>query len=82
MTFPTSRKKISGRVWRMPPTVRSVSLFWQQEIALRSEFVATSRRAAYGSHPDSNHVYPLGLDRVPDHEVREHARREGLLLVT
>ena len=33
-------------------------------------------------YPDSNHVYPLGLDRVPDHEVREYARREGFLLVT
>jgi predicted nuclease of predicted toxin-antitoxin system len=31
---------------------------------------------------DSNHVYPLGLDRVPDHEVYEYARREGFLLVT
>lgn len=27
--------------------------------------------------PDSNHVYPLGLDRVPDQEVYECARREG-----
>jgi len=33
-------------------------------------------------YPDSNHVYPLGLDRVPDHEVYEYARREGFLLVT
>jgi predicted nuclease of predicted toxin-antitoxin system len=29
------------------------------------------------SSPDSNHVYPLGLDRVPDQEVYECARREG-----
>lgn len=33
-------------------------------------------------YPDSKHVYPLGLDRVPDHEVREYAQREGFLLVT
>ncbi len=33
-------------------------------------------------YPDSNHVYPLGLDRLPDHEVREYARLEGFLLVT
>jgi predicted nuclease of predicted toxin-antitoxin system len=33
-------------------------------------------------YPDSNHVYPLGLDRVSDHEVFEYARREGFLLVT
>jgi predicted nuclease of predicted toxin-antitoxin system len=33
-------------------------------------------------YPDSNHVYLLGLDRVPDHEVYEYARREGFLLVT
>jgi hypothetical protein len=33
-------------------------------------------------YPDSNHVYPLGLDRVPDHEVHEYARSEGFLLVT
>jgi predicted nuclease of predicted toxin-antitoxin system len=33
-------------------------------------------------YPDSNHVYPLGLDRVPDQEVYEYARREGFLLVT
>jgi predicted nuclease of predicted toxin-antitoxin system len=33
-------------------------------------------------YPDSNHVYPLRLDRVADHEVREYARREGFLLVT
>jgi predicted nuclease of predicted toxin-antitoxin system len=33
-------------------------------------------------YPDSNHVYPLGLDRIPDQEVHEYARREGFLLVT
>ncbi|MGE0820792.1 MAG: DUF5615 family PIN-like protein [Candidatus Binatia bacterium] len=33
-------------------------------------------------YPDSNHVSPLGLDHVPDHEVYEFARREGFLLVT
>jgi predicted nuclease of predicted toxin-antitoxin system len=33
-------------------------------------------------YPDSNHVYPLGLDRVLDQEVYEYARREGFLLVT
>ena len=32
--------------------------------------------------PDSNHIYPLGLDCVADHEVYEYARREGFLLVT
>ena len=33
-------------------------------------------------YPDSNHVYLLGLDRVPDQEVHQYARREGFLLVT
>jgi predicted nuclease of predicted toxin-antitoxin system len=27
-------------------------------------------------YPDSNHVYPLGIDRVPDREAWEYARRE------
>ncbi len=33
-------------------------------------------------YPGSNHVYPLGLDRVSDKEVWEYARREGFLVVT
>ena len=33
-------------------------------------------------YPDSNHVYPLGIDRVADKEVWEYARREGYLVVT
>jgi predicted nuclease of predicted toxin-antitoxin system len=33
-------------------------------------------------YPHSDHVYPLGLDHVPDQEVYEYARREGFLLVT
>ena len=33
-------------------------------------------------YPDSNHVYPLGLDRVDDKEIWEYARREGFLVVT
>jgi predicted nuclease of predicted toxin-antitoxin system len=33
-------------------------------------------------YPNSNHVYPLGLDRVPDHEVYEYARRGRFFLVT
>lgn len=33
-------------------------------------------------YPDSNHVYPLGIDRVPDKEVWEYARREGFTVVT
>jgi predicted nuclease of predicted toxin-antitoxin system len=33
-------------------------------------------------YPDSNHVYPLGLDQVPDREVWEYARRENFLIVT
>jgi len=33
-------------------------------------------------YPDSNHVYALGLDRVPDKEVWDYARREGFLIVT
>ncbi len=33
-------------------------------------------------YPDSNHVYPLGIDRVPDKEVWEYGRREGFLIVT
>jgi predicted nuclease of predicted toxin-antitoxin system len=33
-------------------------------------------------YPDSNHVYPLSLDHVPDEEVWEYARREGFFVVT
>jgi predicted nuclease of predicted toxin-antitoxin system len=33
-------------------------------------------------YPDSNHVYPLGLDQVSDREIWEYARREGFLVVT
>ena len=33
-------------------------------------------------YPDSNHVYPLGLDRADDQAIWEHARREGFLIVT
>jgi predicted nuclease of predicted toxin-antitoxin system len=33
-------------------------------------------------YPESNHVYRLGLDQVPDTEVWEHAKREGFLIVT
>lgn len=33
-------------------------------------------------YPDSNHVYPLGLDQVADKEIWEHARRAGFLIVT
>lgn len=33
-------------------------------------------------YPDSNHIYLLGLDRVPDQDGRQYARREGFLLVT
>ncbi len=33
-------------------------------------------------YPDSNHVYRLGIDLVPDEEMREYARREGFVIVT
>lgn len=33
-------------------------------------------------YPNSNHVYRLGLDRVPDIEIWEYAKREGFLIVT
>ncbi|MBW4605382.1 MAG: DUF5615 family PIN-like protein [Calothrix sp. FI2-JRJ7] len=33
-------------------------------------------------YPDSNHLYSLGLDRVPDTEVWEYARQEDFLIVT
>ena len=33
-------------------------------------------------YPDSNHVYPLGLDQALDKEVWEYARRESFLVVT
>jgi predicted nuclease of predicted toxin-antitoxin system len=33
-------------------------------------------------YPDSNHVHPLGIDRVTDTEVWECARREGFPIVT
>ena len=31
---------------------------------------------------DSNHVYPLGIDQVPDKEIWEFGRREGFVIVT
>ena len=33
-------------------------------------------------YPDSNHVYPVGLDTAPDQEIWDYARREGFLIVT
>ena len=33
-------------------------------------------------YPDSNHVYPLGLDQVDDKDIWEYAQREGFLIVT
>jgi predicted nuclease of predicted toxin-antitoxin system len=33
-------------------------------------------------YPDSDHVFPLGLDRAPDRDIWEHARREGFTIVT
>ena len=33
-------------------------------------------------YPDSNHVYHLGIDLVPDKEMREYAGREGFVIVT
>ena len=33
-------------------------------------------------YPDSNHVYHLGIDLVPDKEMREYARREGYVIAT
>jgi predicted nuclease of predicted toxin-antitoxin system len=33
-------------------------------------------------YPDSNHVYPLGIDQVSDRELWENARREGFIIVT
>jgi len=33
-------------------------------------------------YPDSNHVFPLGLDQVPDKEIWEYAKQEGFLVVT
>lgn len=33
-------------------------------------------------YPGSNHVYPLGLDRVSDKEVWKYARRADFLVVT
>jgi len=33
-------------------------------------------------YPDSNHVYHLGIDLVPDKELREYAGREGFVIVT
>lgn len=33
-------------------------------------------------YPESNHVHLLGIDRVPDREVWEYARREGFPVVT
>ena len=31
-------------------------------------------------YPNSNHVYHLGIDQVPDGEMREYARRQDFVL--
>jgi predicted nuclease of predicted toxin-antitoxin system len=33
-------------------------------------------------YPDSNHVYPLGIDQAPDKEIWEYGQREGYVIVT
>ncbi len=33
-------------------------------------------------YPESNHVYPLGLDAAEDADIWAHAQREGFLIVT
>lgn len=33
-------------------------------------------------YPESNHVYPLGLDQAEDKDIWEYARRESFLVVT
>lgn len=33
-------------------------------------------------YPDSNHVYPLGLDKADDKTIWQRARDEGFLIVT
>jgi predicted nuclease of predicted toxin-antitoxin system len=33
-------------------------------------------------YPNSNHVYRLGLDQIPDIQVWEYARKESFLIVT
>ncbi len=33
-------------------------------------------------YPNSNHVYRLGLDQIPDTEVWEYARQESFMIVT
>jgi predicted nuclease of predicted toxin-antitoxin system len=33
-------------------------------------------------YPDSTHVYKIGIDRVPDKELRDYARREDFVIVT
>ncbi|MBF2009460.1 MAG: DUF5615 family PIN-like protein [Chlorogloeopsis fritschii C42_A2020_084] len=33
-------------------------------------------------YPNSNHVYYLGLEQLPDTEIWEFAKREGFLIVT
>ena len=33
-------------------------------------------------YPDSDHVYPLGLDQADDKEIWDYARREGFLIAT
>jgi predicted nuclease of predicted toxin-antitoxin system len=33
-------------------------------------------------YPNSNHVYRLGLDQIPDTAVWEYARQEGFLIIT
>lgn len=33
-------------------------------------------------YPESNHVYHLGIDLVPDKEMRAYAGREGYVIVT
>ena len=33
-------------------------------------------------YPDSNHVYRLGFDQLPDREIWEYGKRDNFLIVT
>ena len=33
-------------------------------------------------YPDSNHIYRLGFDQLPDREIWEYGKRENFLIVT
>ena len=58
--------------------------YWlsKREATLRSQPIPYPHRSIANLYPNSNHVYKLGLDRSPDVQVWDYAKKENFLIVT